>query len=90
MAAGRLARGRVEPGTAAGAGTLTPAMTALDHALLGASVVALAIAGLRLASTLVERGLARALSAAALATGAAAFSLLPRPAVSPAYRPARG
>jgi hypothetical protein len=85
-------------------------MPALHHALLGASVVALAFAGLRLASPLADRGLPRvlavavfaaaaavaeamllglaglggstaALTIAALATAAAAFALLPRPAV---------
>jgi hypothetical protein len=46
-------------------------MPALHHALLGASVVALAAAGIRIASMLAERGLARALAAAAFATAAA-------------------
>jgi hypothetical protein len=82
----------------------------VHHALLGLSVVALAVAGLRVASPLAERGLARllaaavvavaaaveeaillglvslggstiALSLAALATGAGALILLPRPAI---------
>src|SRR4051812_2780115 len=46
-------------------------MTVLNHALLGASVVALAAAGLRLASPLAERGLARVIAAATFATAAA-------------------
>src|SRR2546423_618809 len=46
-------------------------MPALHHALLGASVVALAAAGLRLASPLAERGLARGIAAAVFATAAA-------------------
>jgi hypothetical protein len=85
-------------------------MPVLHHALLGASVAALAFAGLRLASPVAERGLPRLLAAAAfacaaavaealllalvslggstaaltiaaLATGAAAFAWLPRPAL---------
>jgi hypothetical protein len=46
-------------------------MPALHHALLGASVVALAFAGLRLASRFAEGGLARLLAAAAFTVAAA-------------------
>jgi hypothetical protein len=46
-------------------------MPALHHALLGVSTVALAVAGLRLASTVTERGLPRVIAAAVLATAAA-------------------
>jgi hypothetical protein len=46
-------------------------MAALHHALLGASVVALAFAALRLASRLAERGLPRVLAAAAFTAAAA-------------------
>ncbi|MEA2467737.1 MAG: hypothetical protein QOJ57_1863, partial [Thermoleophilaceae bacterium] len=46
-------------------------MPALHHALLGVSVVALAVAGLRVASLLTERGLERMIAAAAFATAAA-------------------
>jgi hypothetical protein len=46
-------------------------MPALHHALLGASALALAAAGVRLASWFAERGLARVLAAAAFATAAA-------------------
>jgi hypothetical protein len=46
-------------------------MPAIHHALLGASVVALAFAGLRLASRVAECGLPRALTAATFATAAA-------------------
>src|SRR3954470_2727355 len=56
--------------------SLTAAMPVLHHALLGASVVALASAGLRLASVLAERGLARLLAAAAFATAAAVAEAL--------------
>src|SRR3954464_3413469 len=52
-------------------------MQVIHHALLGASVVALALAGLRLATRFADRGLARVLSAAAFATaGAGAEALL--------------
>jgi hypothetical protein len=51
-------------------------MPVLHHALLGASVVALASAGLRLASMLAERGLPRLLAAAAFATAAAVAEAL--------------
>src|SRR5690242_7041723 len=52
-------------------------MPALHHALLGASVVALAFAALRLASRFAGRGLARVLSAAAFtAAGAVAEAML--------------
>src|SRR3954454_16267154 len=51
-------------------------MPALHHALLGASVVALALAGLRLASRIAPRGLPRVLSAAAFATAAAVAEAL--------------
>jgi hypothetical protein len=51
-------------------------MPALHHALLGASVVALAFAGLRLASRFAEGGLARLLAAAAFATAAAVAEAL--------------
>src|SRR4051794_29975909 len=56
--------------------SLTAAMPVLHHALLGASVVALALAGLRLASRFAERGLPRVLSAAAFATAAAVAEAL--------------
>ncbi|MEA2444544.1 MAG: hypothetical protein QOJ12_1836 [Thermoleophilales bacterium] len=46
-------------------------MPAVHHALLGASVVALAFAGLRLASPIASRGLPRLLGAATFATAAA-------------------
>jgi hypothetical protein len=46
-------------------------MPALHHALLGVAVVALAAAGLRLASQLVERGLARAVAVAVFAVATA-------------------
>src|SRR5437763_2639927 len=46
-------------------------MPALHNALLGAGVVSLAAAGLRLASPLAERGLARGIAAAVFATAAA-------------------
>jgi hypothetical protein len=46
-------------------------MSVLHHALLGVSVVALAVAGLRVASVLAERGLERVIAAAAFATAAA-------------------
>jgi hypothetical protein len=46
-------------------------MPVLHHALLGVSVAALAIAGLRLASPLAERGPARAIAAAAFAVAVA-------------------
>ena len=45
-------------------------MPALHHALLGASVVALAFAGLRLASRFAERGLPRLLAAVVFALSA--------------------
>src|SRR3954469_8515244 len=51
--------------------SLIAPMTVLNHALLGASVVALAAAGLRLASPLAERGLARVIAAATFPTAAA-------------------
>src|SRR3954453_5639150 len=51
-------------------------MPALHHALLGASVVALALAGLRLASRIAPGGLPRVLSAAAFATAAAVAEAL--------------
>jgi hypothetical protein len=51
-------------------------MAALHHALLGASVVALAFSGLRLASPLAPRGLPRLLAAAAFATAAAVAEAL--------------
>src|SRR3954454_13163028 len=51
-------------------------MRVIPHALLGASVVALALAGLRLASRFADRGLARVLSAAAFATAAAVAEAL--------------
>src|SRR3954462_4903244 len=56
--------------------SLTAAMPVLHHALLGASVVALASAGLRLASMLAERGLPRLLAGAAFATAAAVAEAL--------------
>src|SRR3954468_8471252 len=56
--------------------SLTAAKPVLHHALLGASVVALASAGLRLASMLAERGLPRLLAAAAFATAAAVAEAL--------------
>src|SRR4051812_31902023 len=46
-------------------------MPVLDHALLGVSTLALAALGVRLASPLAERGLARAVAAATFATAAA-------------------
>ncbi len=46
-------------------------MPALHHALLGVAIVALATAGLRVASPLTDRGLARAIVAAVFATAAA-------------------
>jgi hypothetical protein len=46
-------------------------MAALHHALLGVSVVALLVAGVRLASPLAERGLARVLAAVTFAVAAA-------------------
>ncbi len=46
-------------------------MPVLHHALLGVSVVALAVAGFRLASILAERGLARALAAVTFAVALA-------------------
>src|SRR4051794_36806478 len=51
-------------------------MQVIHHALLGASVVALALAALRLASRFADRGLARILSAAAFATAAAVAEAL--------------
>jgi hypothetical protein len=51
-------------------------MPALHHALLGASVVALALAGLRLASRFAGGGLPRLLAAAAFATAAAVAEAL--------------
>src|SRR3954462_3609320 len=46
-------------------------MPVLNHALLGVSTAALAVAGLRLGSPLAERGLSRAIAAAAFAVAAA-------------------
>jgi hypothetical protein len=51
-------------------------MPALNHALLGASVVALALAALRLASRFTPGGLARLVSAATFATAAAVAEAL--------------
>lgn len=51
-------------------------MPALDHALLGVSVLALAAAGLRVASPLAERGLARVIAAAVLANAFAVAEAL--------------
>src|SRR3954453_1132845 len=65
-----MAAGRVN-GRSSATASLTAAMPVLHHALLGASVVALASAGLRLASMLAERGLPRLLAAPAFATAAA-------------------
>src|SRR3954471_19162811 len=56
--------------------SLTAAMPVPHHALLGASVVALASAGLRLASMLAERGRPRLLATAAFATAAAVAEAL--------------
>jgi hypothetical protein len=51
-------------------------MPVLHHALLGVSVLALAAAGVRAASPVVERGLARALAAAVFAVAAAVAAAL--------------
>src|SRR5256714_7917568 len=66
----------VDHGRSRSTASLPAAMPVLHHALLGASVVALASAGLRLASMLAERGLPRLLAAAAFATAAAVAEAL--------------
>src|SRR2546423_5447033 len=66
----------VDHGRSRSTASLTAAMPVLHHALLGASVVALALAGLRLASRFAERVLPRLLAAAVFATAAAVAEAL--------------